>query len=169
MDETYLDEEWREIDGWPDYLVSDHGRVWSLRTLILMRLTLHDHGYLRVFLRRNGDARWFMVHRLVAEAFLGQGYGRQVNHIDGDKTYNHVSNLEWVTQSRNIKHSYEIGFRKPSGGLPPRRVEIIETGEVFESLSAAARYIDGDSGNIANCLQGRQRKHKGYSFNYVEE
>lgn len=57
-------------------------------------------------LSRNGVRRYFLVHRLVAAAFVPEVPGRdQVNHIDGDRLNNHASNLEWCTQSQNNLHA----------------------------------------------------------------
>lgn len=73
-------------------------------------------GYLTVWLSRDGVVRAHSTHRLVAAAFLGlDPTSPEVNHIDGDKSNNHLTNLEWVTRSRNVAHSYEIhGSRKVS-------------------------------------------------------
>lgn len=50
-----------------------------------------------------------------------------------------------------------------------RKVRIVETGEEFQSLSACARHIDGHVENIYKCLSGRLRKHRGYTFEYVDD
>lgn len=74
------------------------------------------NGYPSVDLCANGSKKTHSVHVLVAEAFIGsrpQGY--TVNHKDADRTNNLVSNLEWVTQSRNVKHAYELGLRDARG------------------------------------------------------
>ncbi|MGN0062859.1 MAG: HNH endonuclease signature motif containing protein [Nocardioides sp.] len=66
-------------------------------------------GYLRVTLRVGGRQVGKLVHCLVAEAFLGpRPSGHEVNHIDGDKTNNHVGNLEYVTPSENVRHSIAV-------------------------------------------------------------
>lgn len=70
-------------------------------------------GYLRVELWDRGRGKKHSIHRLLAEAFIPNPEGKpQVNHIDGDKTNNALSNLEWVTQSENQKHAYKIGLQK---------------------------------------------------------
>lgn len=56
-----------------------------------------------------------LVHRLVAQEFLENPTEKeQVNHIDGNKSNNYLSNLEWVTRSENVKHAYLIGLKKPT-------------------------------------------------------
>ncbi|QIW91573.1 HNH homing endonuclease [Acinetobacter phage vB_AbaM_D22] len=79
--------------------------------------TLYDNGkgykFVRIHKRGTKEAKQFYVHRLVAEMFIGCVDGLQVNHIDGDKSNNCVSNLEIVTPKENIKHSHETGLSKP--------------------------------------------------------
>jgi len=77
-------------------------------------------GYMRVGLVINGKLTTKKVHRLVASAFLENRYNKpQVNHIDGNKSNNDVSNLEWVTQSENKKHSFLIGLENNNGENNP--------------------------------------------------
>ena len=61
----------------------------------------------------------FLVHRLVAETFIPNPDGKpEVNHKDGDRNNNDVSNLEWVTRSENIRHRIDVLGCKPQGGYP---------------------------------------------------
>lgn len=69
-------------------------------------------GYKFVTICANGEHRMSGVHQLVAQAFLGAGHGKEVNHKNGIKTDNRLENLEWVTRSENIKHSHDIGLKK---------------------------------------------------------
>jgi hypothetical protein len=63
----------------------------------------------RGFTRALGKAK--LVHRLVAETFIPNPESKpDVNHIDGDSTNNHVSNLEWVTKSENMRHAFDAGL-----------------------------------------------------------
>lgn len=117
---------WRPVVGHEGhYEVSSHGDVRSLTRAIDC-----DDGRRRTFrgkpLSPNfsvgypivdlGKRRSVKVHRLVAEAFVeGMFEGAHVNHIDGDKTNNHCTNLEWVTQAENNRHAIEAGLARPWG------------------------------------------------------
>jgi hypothetical protein len=68
-------------------------------------------GYLQVRFTINGKTYRKYIHRMVAEAFIPNPHGySEVNHIDGDKSNNHVSNLEWCSRSYNIKHALKKGL-----------------------------------------------------------
>lgn len=100
------------IEGFPEYAAHADGYVVSLKHGMRRRLiggsTLA--GYRSVSLRHAGKQAQKLTHRLVAEAFLPNPEQLpQVNHIDGDKKNNAVTNLEWVTPSQNMKHAYAIG------------------------------------------------------------
>ena len=120
---------WKDIknyEGW--YQVSDSGQVRSLDreveykdgrkrvfkgTVLKPRFT---KGYPTVNLGKNKKMETFQVHRIVANHFLEKpSYAECVNHIDGIKTNNNVSNLEWVTYARNNQHAREMGLNNPNG------------------------------------------------------
>lgn len=90
-------EQWREIDGWSGrFEVSDRGRVRFTKDGRILPQTLVKGGWLTVYLFHNSKRRWPRVHRLVAEAFLANPDGLPcVEHRDGDRTNNSVSNLRW--------------------------------------------------------------------------
>lgn len=99
---------WKEINGWPGYNVSDEGQVASKRGLMKPYIRA---GYPSVQLCCCGKKKNFLVHRLVAEAFYGPIVeGKVVNHKDGLKTNNRVSNIEVVSPSENTKHAYRSGL-----------------------------------------------------------
>lgn len=112
MNDFFLDEQWRPVPNYPDYDVSDYGRVYSHRRGRL--LSIHNNqGYCCVNLSNHDGWRQLRVHRLVALAFIsGHFEGAFVNHIDGDKQNNHVDNLEWVTHQENVNHAKENGLIK---------------------------------------------------------
>ncbi|MBR4153365.1 MAG: HNH endonuclease [Selenomonadaceae bacterium] len=108
-------EEWRPIVGYEQlYQVSNFGRVKSFcgRTPKILKPALGG-GYLCVNLCIEGKTKMFLVHVLVAQAFISNpGNKPQVNHKDGWKINNCVGNLEWTTGSENMQHAYDTGLQK---------------------------------------------------------
>lgn len=160
---------WEQIERYPEYEASTRGHIYSIKSGVILKPFLTNSGYLQVKLWHDGRHVHEYIHRLVAETFLHNYNGSlQVNHIDGDKLNNCVDNLEWVTHKENIRHAIDSGLFTPYK-LPPhphegKRVKIVETGEVFESLTECANYIGGFKTAISACLLGKVKTHKGYHF-----
>ena len=114
-----MSENWRDVKGYEgDYQISDLGRVKSLKNgkERIRKLVKDNRGYLHVLLSKNKKVKNILVHRLVAEAFIKNPQGkRTVNHINGVKADNRLSNLEWATQSENIKHAFANGLKCMKG------------------------------------------------------
>lgn len=90
-------------------------------------------GYLRVRIHTSFKNRYLSVHRLVAKAFIPNPENKpQVNHKDGNKLNNDVSNLEWVTPKENINHAWRMGLSKSHNGVP-----IVVGGVSYNSLTSA--------------------------------
>jgi DNA-binding XRE family transcriptional regulator len=102
-----------------DYYVTETGEVWSRKRNKLKQLKSFksNQGYLNIVLMINGKHVNKLVHRLVGEVFIAnpENYP-MINHIDGIKTNNHVSNLEWCTNSNNQKHAIKIGLNNLNKG-----------------------------------------------------
>ena len=97
-----------------DYQINEKGEIYSpYRAWHQMKTHKIQKGYLRVHLMTTEGGKFFMVHRLVLEAFAPRedSLRLQVNHIDGDKENNQLVNLEWCTQSENMAHAARIGLR----------------------------------------------------------
>lgn len=108
-------EEWRQIPGCDKYFVSNIGRVISTFKDVpsILKGGLSTTGYKICTIGRYAKSK--PVHHMVAEAFIGpRPIGFQINHIDGCKTNNSVSNLEYVTPSDNALHAFKLGLSKPS-------------------------------------------------------
>lgn len=107
-------EVWKPIPDFEElYQVSNFGRVksfWHGKPRIMKPNV--SFGYLRIQLCKDGKAKKFLVHRLVAQAFIPNPDAKpQVNHIDGHSFNNHADNLEWATGSENIQHSFAMGLQ----------------------------------------------------------
>lgn len=98
---------WLEISGYKNYAVSNLGNVINLRTCKLKEPSVNKMGYYYISLWSGKENKFAIVHRLVATAFIDKPLGKDtVNHKDGNRKNNKAENLEWVTNSENIKHSY---------------------------------------------------------------
>lgn len=106
-----MSEEWRPVSGWPDYFVSDQGRVRG-RSGRYLKPWPNGTGYVQVALTHCGRRRAVTVHRLVLETFVGDGQGLQGAHRNGDPTDNRLSNLVWATPAENNRHKRGHGTHR---------------------------------------------------------
>ena len=117
-----MEEVWKDIPWFNGkHQVSNIGRVrdvsyrktWNIKVLKLLKSVI---GYNRVYITiPSNSKRFFYVHRLVAKAFIPNPENKpEVNHINSIRSDNRVENLEWCTQSENMKHSWWLWWRKAS-------------------------------------------------------
>lgn len=128
----------RMVKGIYDYYqISNFGRVYHNYLKIIMKPGLETSGYLFITLSTNEGPKIVQLHRLVLMAFndICDREKYQVNHINGNKQCNYLWNLEWVTRSENIIHSY-------NAGLHP-----------IEETSSLANINNEIAKNICNLLQ----------------
>jgi hypothetical protein len=111
---------WEAVKGYENYyLISPNGLVYSIRSKKLISPFV-TRGYSQVELNVNGVATKHLVHRLVAEAYLNNSSDLPcVNHKDGNKLNNDVSNLEWCSYKKNMLHASEHGLLKTIGSNNP--------------------------------------------------
>lgn len=103
-----MEEKWKKIKGYENYQVSNLGKVKGKN--ILKGWNLNGRKYVQIGLSKNGAIKKFLVHRLVAKAFLKNPLNKeQVNHIDNNPSNNIVSNLEWVTAKENTHYTIKQG------------------------------------------------------------
>ena len=152
-------ERWRAVPGYDAYEVSDLGRV--RRGPRVLRDQPHNGGYRHVQLWTDGKPRTGLLHVLVARAFIGPTPAdHDVNHIDGDKSNNTLSNLEYATRSENNRHAYRIGLRRPSQAAAaaarrkPRQIVPCACGcgrklETPDVKGRARSFINGHNGRKA--------------------
>ena len=163
MKHIYTLEFWRDIQGYEGlYQVSNTGQVKSLhRNGKLLKITPDKYGYLKVNLSKEGKKKTFRIHRLVAAAFLPNEENLpEVDHINNDKTDNRVCNLQWISRVENNR-------KRESGVFIPKRIVCIETGEVFESVAAAAKAVNRSEITMSQHLMGIQGSCAGKHFKYL--
>jgi hypothetical protein len=105
--------EFKPVIGFEDrYLVTSDGKIFSLYLNDYLKPFFSKGGYVRVKLNFGDRSKKFMVHRLVAQAFIPNPEDKLcVNHIDFNRANNKLDNLEWVTHSENMKHTVEAGHK----------------------------------------------------------
>jgi hypothetical protein len=161
------------------FSIIDRKNTWAGRKL---KPKLNKDGYLYVGLHKNGVKKTHRVHSMVLKAFKHNPDNLpQANHINGIKTDNRADNLEPSNPSLNALHAYRVlgivaGFKKEhpkleGAGKPNRAVRgtNIKTGEIveMESLSAAARFVDGASSHICHSCQGNRKQAYGWRWEYI--
>lgn len=156
---------WKDVSGYENlYKVSSHGRIFSCRRGKVLKPRKTNTGYYRAHLSVNGCAKDFAVHRLVATAFLpNPGNLDQVNHKDENKANNHVSNLEWCNQKQNINHGTCI---ERTHQKQRKKVICAETGEIFPSVTDAAKKHGGSISLIATVCRGEKKTAYGFHWKY---
>ena len=114
--------EMKDIPGWEGlYACDTEGKIWSYRTNKFLSPSKSKRGYLHVTFTKDGKRYDYRVHRLIAMTFLDNPENKeQVNHIDGNKLNNYLSNLEWCTGGENIEHAKLNHLFKATCFNPPK-------------------------------------------------
>ena len=109
---------WKPIKDWEDlYMVNEFGDVKNIVTGNTIVGDDNGSGYKRVKLWRNKQSEMKYRHRLVAETFIPNPNNLpEVNHIDSNRSNNHIDNLEWVSRKQNKRHSQIYGNEKSCCG-----------------------------------------------------
>lgn len=180
-----MQEIWKDIKGFEGlYQVSNMGKVktfnWRNCHKIRFLNTFDTDGYLRVCLTKDKKQHKVLLHRLIAEAFIPNPDNKEyINHIDGNKRNNSVSNLEWVTPKENVNHAIKYGLRplickvkRYKGKDNPISKPVIQkslngdfikqwgcASEVTNILGIKARYIQ-------SCCRGERKEYSGYVWEY---
>lgn len=95
-----------------DYFISENGDIFGTKSGKVLKTRLSSSGYYCTPLRHNGKYKNVFIHRELAKVFIGKADNMDINHKDGNKTNNSLSNLEIVTRRQNLVHALKTGLRK---------------------------------------------------------
>lgn len=165
------------------YSVSSDGLVRNDNTNCLKTLGIDRYGYQNVELHCNGKRSFPGVHRLVANAFIPNTFNKpQINHKDGNKLNNNVSNLEWATAKENMEHasrndllhhkfSYEERMNrklnKSNVDKRKRSILVRETWTEYQSIADCCKATNSRKRSVQRVLNGERKTHNGLHFEYV--
>ena len=177
-----MKEEWKNIKGYPNYMVSNMGNVKSLNynhtgREKIMKPSVDKDGYMYICLYKNGVKKLYLVHRLVAEAFISNPNNYpQVNHKDENPSNNFVDNLEWCDAKYNNNYGTrtERVTEKLINGKKSKTVLQINknTSEIigeWPSIAEINRKKGFDSKCISNCCKGKQKQSYGFKWAFKKE
>lgn len=157
----------KQIENYTDYLITEDGQVFSTKRKCYLKPSPNEKGYLQLVLCKEGIYKTFRIHRLVAENFIPNPENKpQVNHIDGDKSNNHISNLEWATASENVLHSYRKLAHK-GGFIKNSKAVACSNGKVYDSIKEAAMILGLFRNSISSVCKGKFSQTGGYKFKYA--
>lgn len=180
-------EVWRHIKEYQGlYMVSSRSRVKRLARLVnsgngakrllpelIMKPFWNQKDQLCIFLQKDGKAKIKLVYRLMATAFKKNPLKKlTVNHKDGRRRNNSLSNLEWATWSENNKHAFKTRLNNPAKNLPnnKREVQMLDLNNrplrTFKSITEAANSIKGVVQSIHNVCSGKKHCKTAYGYKW---
>lgn len=149
----------KTIKEYPSYSISMIGTIRRNSNGKILKPSRKPNGYMQINLFTcDGRRKKEYVHRLIAITFIeNPNKLPEVNHIDGVRNNNVVSNLEWVTHKENMEKS-----------ILPKRISVkrVLDGKtmIFNTIGEACSCLDLTGSNVSACLKGNQKTHKGYAF-----
>jgi hypothetical protein len=155
-----------EFAEYKGYYVTKCGKVFN-RYGRELKPSLNKGGYRFLSLSYQGKTKTTMLHRMLAECFIPNPNNYpQINHKDGNKLNNELSNLEWCTPSYNVQHAWDTGLATTA----EKPVVCLDTGVVYKSARYAADTLNykSPSAITACCLGKRKSAHKGWRWKYYQ-
>lgn len=179
---VFGDIQWKTLvyngEAFDKFEISTHGEIRNSITGKIYKTWVNHKGYEQVCVSLGSISKKkvFRIHKAVAETFIPNLDKKpQVNHKDGNKLNNNVTNLEWATNSENMKHAYETGLvdtenMNQINMIPCAKLDL-KTGniiEVFPSLFDAEREI-GIYGHICKVCKGDRKSCGGFGWKYLDD
>lgn len=170
---------WKDIPGYEGrYKISNYGKVWSYFKKDFMSIYIDKDGYSRVALFKDGKQKQLQVHRLVAQTFIPNPDNlpvvrHKVSIVNGGD--NSVDNLQWGTVQDNAddrtrdglhKTAVRKALAKPVYQIDPKTKEIVKR---FETITEAAKEVNGDCGPIGEVCKGKFKLAYDYYWKFVDD
>lgn len=176
-----MNEIWKTIDGYPNYMVSNMGNVKNIKTGKMLKPTISTTGYLQIHLWKNNHEKNFKLHRLIALSFIPNPENKPcIDHINTNKMDNRVCNLRWVTHKENNnnpntieKHSgtkccmYGKLGKNNNKSIPI--LQFTKNGELvkkWDSIMDIERELGIRQPHVSSCCKGKRKTTGGFIWRY---
>jgi hypothetical protein len=163
----------KEIKGYEGiYSITEKGIIKTIKTGVIKKPTKGYGKYLTIQLWKEGKVKLKNLHRLVAETFIPNPEDKpQVNHIDGNKFNNNVSNLEWCTHKENRDHAIKMGLIVNGftvRGNPPQKIKATKDNKsyTFNSQMECEKTLNLSGGSVSRAIN-IGRKPKGWTITKI--
>ena len=155
---------WIKLPKHSNYMVSETGEIYSLKTNRILKKQITKRGYYEVKLSEKGKTKTHLLHRLVALCFFGKST-LTVNHKDSNKLNNHLINLEYCTQTENMKHAFEnelmeSGIDRYNSKLNIKDIFYILNQKGKKSTMAIGKEVGVDQSTIVRIQNGKRYKRE---------
>lgn len=155
---------WKDIIDYPNYQVSNLGNVKNIKTNKILKPFSTAGEYLKVSLSKNGKARQFFIHRLVATAFIPNPNNYlYINHKDENPKNNVVNNLEWCTMTYNNTYGHRLEKVRKKVAQYNLQGDLIK---VWNSFMEIERELGYSNSSINSCCKGKRKHVGGYIWKY---
>lgn len=161
---------WKIIKDYNNYMISNFGKVKSLKKNIILKPEIR-RNYYSVQLYKNKKPKHFQIHRLVAIAFIENTNNlKYINHKDENKLNNNVNNLEWCTASYNVNYGTAI-----KRAIEKKSIAICQYDKKGNYLNTYSSFMNAQretgifNNNIVKCCKGERKTAGGYIWKYKKE
>lgn len=150
-------------------MVDEDFNIYNARTRMKVTPYVGTDGYYAVSRRRaDGSTYHIRVHTLLAHCFIPNPNNyKYINHIDSNKLNNNLNNLEWCTNSYNVKHGWDSGNRTHKNKTKVKAVDSVGNEYYFNSIRECGKFLHVDRHKVARILKGEIPNHYEYDFDYV--
>ena len=177
-----MEEQWKPVKGFENYQISNFGRVQSFsrkhRNGLILKPKVDRYGYETVCIGNLEGRKCPTIHRLVAMAFIDNPENKAtVNHKDGIKANNIVDNLEWLTATENVQHSFATGLRNYSEDdkwkmhlSKTRKVDQFDLDnnliKTWDCIKHIMESMNTQYARIIDVCKGRKQNYRGFIWKY---